>query len=60
MNFDNNAYNILIYNMQREDSISKLKPDEKQIECYRYNFKKGRLGKGTFGTVFKGVNINNK
>lgn len=37
----------------------KLKPDEKQIESYRYNFKKGKLGKGTCGTVYKGVDVRN-
>lgn len=38
-------------------TIGKLKTDEKQIENYRYNFKKGKLGKGAYGTVYKGINI---
>ncbi|CAD8158977.1 unnamed protein product [Paramecium pentaurelia] len=40
--------------------LGKLKTDEKQIESYRYNFKKGKLGKGAYGTVYKGINIHTK
>lgn len=29
--------------------------NEKQIEHYRYNYKKGKIGKGSYATVYKGV-----
>lgn len=43
-----------------EIQVPKLRADEKQIENYRYNYNKGKLGRGTFGTVFRGYNINTR
>ncbi|CAD8058745.1 unnamed protein product [Paramecium sonneborni] len=34
--------------------------NEKQIEHYRYNYKKGKIGKGSYATVYKGVDTKSK
>lgn len=37
-----------------------INQNEKKIGNYLYNFKTGLLGKGSYATVYKGINCENK
>ncbi|CAD8052207.1 unnamed protein product [Paramecium primaurelia] len=37
-----------------------MNKNEKQIEHYRYNYKKGKIGKGSYATVYQGVDTKSK